>query len=68
LITLPPLYTTKDIPQVVSSDFLAPLRNLLGGCKDKAIPSTRWMKTWYEIISPDSRDTVAATYPKPLKG
>src|SRR5688572_12315670 len=56
------------MPQVVSRAFLAPLRSLLGGCKNKAIPSTRWMRTWYKRISLGSPDTEAVTCPKPPRG
>jgi len=67
-ITLPPLCTTKDMPQVVSSVFCVPLRSWLNGCKDMAMPSARWMKTFYERISLGSRDTVAGTGPKQPRG
>jgi hypothetical protein len=51
LIPSQPLCTTKAMPRSVYSGFFLPLRSLLIGYKIKAIPSTRWMRTSYAIIS-----------------
>src|SRR6266851_2800789 len=54
----------KDTPPVVPNAIFVRLRSLPNGYKNKAMPSARWMKTFYSAISPDFHATVPATCPK----